>query len=117
MHIGDKIKNRAKDLRLGPTELAKIINTSKQNIYGIYKRNSVDSDLLFDLSKALDTDFFAIYSKKLVATDVEGAEPEVNYETIGSALVSVRRELGDLKEKYSLLKALDEAKTGEKLGA
>jgi hypothetical protein len=52
MHIGDKIKNRAKDLRLGPTELAKIINTSKQNIYGIYKRNSVDSDLLFDLSKA-----------------------------------------------------------------
>lgn len=116
MHIGDKIKNRAKDLRLGPTELAKIINTSKQNIYGIYKRNSVDSDLLFDLSKALDTDFFAIYSKKLVATDVEGAEPAVNYETIGSDLVSVRRELGDLKEKYSLLKALYEAKTGEKLG-
>jgi hypothetical protein len=32
MRIGERIKNRAKDLRLGPTELAKIINTSKQNV-------------------------------------------------------------------------------------
>lgn len=114
MHIGEKIKNRAKDLRLGPTELAKIINTSKQNIYGIYKRNSVDSDLLFELSKALDTDFFAIYSTSLV----QGQEGESNsdYQTIGSDLVSVKKELSDLKEKYVLLKALYEVKTGESIG-
>jgi hypothetical protein len=114
MHIGEKIKNRAKDLRLGPTELAKIINTSKQNIYGIYKRNSVDSDLLFELSKALDTDFFAIYSTNLV----QGQEGNSNsdYQTIGSDLVSVKKELSDLKEKYVLLKALYEVKTGESIG-
>jgi len=117
MHIGEKIKNRAKDLRLGPTELAKIINTSKQNIYGIYKRNSVDSDLLFDLSKALDTDFFSIYSKRLASADFDGSDTDINYETIGSDLVSVRKEMAELKEKYALLKALYEAKTGEKIGS
>lgn len=33
LHIGSKIKERAKELRIGSTELGRMINTSKQNVY------------------------------------------------------------------------------------
>src|SRR4051812_41417017 len=61
MHIGEKVKARAKELRMGPTELARAIKTSKQNIYGIYLRETIDTGLLQKLGKALDFDFFAYY--------------------------------------------------------
>ncbi|CAN5889092.1 hypothetical protein BH11BAC7_BH11BAC7_21190 [soil metagenome] len=61
MHIGEKIKARAKELRIGPTELARAIKTSKQNVYGIYLRETIDTGLLQKLGKALEFDFFAYY--------------------------------------------------------
>ena len=115
MRIGERIKNRAKDLRLGPTELAKIINTSKQNVYGIYRRDSVDSRLLFDLSKALDTDFFSLYSKLLSSGSSLEEANELKAESLENDIVAVKKELTDLREKYALLRALLEAKTGEKI--
>ena len=65
LHIGELIKSRAKELRIGPTELGQLINTSKQNIYGIFKRKSLDSELLWKFSVALKFDFFAYYSDLL----------------------------------------------------
>ncbi len=62
VHIGEKIKLRAKEVRIGPTELGKMINTSKQNVFGIYKRKTVDTELLSNISKALDFDFFSYYA-------------------------------------------------------
>lgn len=61
IHIGDLIKRRAKELRIGPTELGGMIMTSKQNVYGIYKRKSIDTDLLRKISVALQYDFFLHY--------------------------------------------------------
>jgi hypothetical protein len=61
VHIGEKIRQRTKQLRIGPTELGRLINTSKQNVNGIFKRRSIDSDLLKKLSKALEYDFFQYY--------------------------------------------------------
>lgn len=62
VHIGDKIKHRAKELRIGPTEFAKLINSTKQNIYSIYNRKSLDTQLLEKISTALDYDFFKFYA-------------------------------------------------------
>ena len=61
IHIGDKIKQKAKELRIGPTELGRLINTSKQNVYGIFKRKSIDTDLLRRISKVMNHDFFQYY--------------------------------------------------------
>jgi hypothetical protein len=58
IHIGSLIKARAKSMRIGPTELGAKIETSKQNVYGIFKRKSIDTDLLMRISFALDHDFF-----------------------------------------------------------
>jgi hypothetical protein len=113
LHIGEKIRARAKDLRVGPTELARQIKTSKQNVYGIYRRASIDTELLQKLSRALEFDFFAYYAS--------GVKPEkilTVQETSGNRneeLASLRRELQDMREKYELLRALYESKTGEKV--
>jgi hypothetical protein len=65
VHIGSIIKSRAKAIRLGPTELGMRIETSKQNVYGIFKRKSIDTELLVRISVALDHDFFLYLSKSL----------------------------------------------------
>lgn len=119
MHIGEKVKARAKDLRIGPTELAKKIRTSKQNIYGIYSRESIDTALLQKLSKALDFDFFAYYGT--TGNSSVSTQRNTGYKTKKSSIssddevISIRRELKELHEKYELLKALYEAKTGKKV--
>ena len=77
VHIGEKIKQRAKELRIGPTELGKLIFTSKQNMSGIFKRKSVDVELLRKLSKALTYDFFQYYLPATVS-NVEDEIPAYN---------------------------------------
>ncbi len=110
VHIGEKIKQRAKELRIGSTELGKLINTSKQNIYGIYKRKSTYSEILRKLSKALDYDFFQYYN---IETTSIVNEPPSHYGKKNKHTISLeeyqklKKELEDLKEKYALLKKIN----------
>lgn len=110
--IGEKIKKRAKELRIGPTELGEMINTSKQNIYGIYKRKSIDTETLRKLSIALEYDFFEYYrheDKKHAKT----SEPAIAYEKKNKKMVSaeeyekLKAAYENLKEKYDLLKKVN----------
>jgi len=59
--IGEFVKVIAESKNLKPSDLGKKINTSKQNISDIYKRNTIDSELLLTLSKALDYNLFSYY--------------------------------------------------------
>ncbi len=63
LHIGEKIREKTHELRVGPTELSRKINTSIQNIYGIFKRKSIDTELLERISDALNFDFFTYYTE------------------------------------------------------
>lgn len=65
LHIGELIKQVARNQRVGPTELGEKINTSKQNVYGIFKRKSIDTELLRKISIALDHDFFLHYVRSM----------------------------------------------------
>ena len=112
IHIGEKIKQRAKELRIGPTELGRMINTSKQNIYGIFKRESIDTALLEKLGKALKYDFFTLYvnpklspAKEAPQKPSKGNKPYPVPEE--SEYNHLKYQLSDLKEKYELLKKLN----------
>jgi hypothetical protein len=110
VHIGEKIKQRAKELRIGSTELGKLINTSKQNIYGIYKRKSTDSEILRKLSKAFDYDFFQYYNIEttLVANEPASVYGKKNKQSVSlEEYQKLKKELEDLKEKYELLKKIN----------
>jgi transcriptional regulator with XRE-family HTH domain len=110
VNIGEKIKNRAIELRIGTTELAKIVNTSKQNIYGIYKRESIDSALLYKLSKALKYDFFTYFinTKLPPHTDaVQNTKKDKKYPDLEDQYLLTQNQLLDLQEKYELLKKVN----------
>jgi hypothetical protein len=112
INIGEKIKLRAKQLRIGPTELGKMINTSKQNIYGIYKRKTVDTETLRKLSTALEYDFFEFYrineeSGKNSTSQAKGEKG--NQKTVPfKDYQKLKADFDNLKEKYDLLKKLND---------
>ena len=102
IHIGERIKQRAVQLRIGPTELGKRINTSKQNIHGIYKRRSLDSILLKEISKALDFNFFQYYSS---GTSSVASESEAAYNNSRDKLIrKLTQEVDNLKKQVDQLK-------------
>lgn len=114
INIGEKIKARAKELRIGPTELGKMINTSKQNIYGIYKRKSLDTYTLSKLSTALKFDFFALFGQSDDETPaLITSESLVKYEKSSQKSVPLKEyqklkaEYDNLKEKYDLLQKIN----------
>lgn len=61
IHIGLKIKEIFDKSGFTVTELAKRVKTTRQNIYGIFERSSVDTALLLRLGEALDHNFFQYY--------------------------------------------------------
>ena len=58
VHIGNKIKSVLESRGLSVTEFAKRINKSRENIYSIFTRKTIDTGLLQSISKVLDYDFF-----------------------------------------------------------
>jgi len=56
--IGQIIKERVKAQKMDVTEFAKMINKERSNIYDIFKRDSIDTDLLKKIGQILDYDFF-----------------------------------------------------------
>ncbi len=59
--IGKIIQDRLKEVGLSKKEFAQRINCSTQNVFSILERDSLDTQLLIDISKALDHNFFNYY--------------------------------------------------------
>ncbi|MBO4232293.1 MAG: hypothetical protein J5862_03540 [Bacteroidales bacterium] len=57
-HIGKLVKAKLDEQGRKIAWLAKQINCTRENMYKLFRRNSVNTELLFKLSKALDHDFF-----------------------------------------------------------
>lgn len=114
IHIGRKIHARAKELRIGPTELGKIVNTSSQNMNNIYKRASVDSGVLFKLSLALKYNFFECYNLSELPSqrDKEYAkglgELKKEIETLKKGMKTSEEKNEALKEKNAMLTKIND---------
>lgn len=65
LKIGELIKERTEELGLKPSEFARMINKTRQNVHNIFKRDTIDTQLLLDISKCLNYDFFIRYSQLL----------------------------------------------------
>lgn len=64
IHIGKKIKEEIYQQGVSVTAFAKKINRSRNVVYNIFERESIDTDLLNKISKALNCDFFSLYSSQ-----------------------------------------------------
>lgn len=103
VHIGKKIKEVWKKSRLKGTEFASLINRDRQVIYDIFKRESIDTDLLKQISTVLNHDFFAYYSQQSF-TQIRESKPEYGYATkeelhqVTMALQALTRQIEKLAE-------------------
>lgn len=62
VHIGNKIKMTVTKKGMTVSEFGRRINKSRENVYSIFKRKSIDTALLSTISKVLDHDFFQYYT-------------------------------------------------------
>ena len=65
INIGEEIQKEMENQKIGATVMAKKIDTNRRRIYRILEKNSIDTDLLFKVSKVLKHDFFKLYSDRL----------------------------------------------------
>ncbi|MFY7669392.1 MAG: helix-turn-helix domain-containing protein [Crocinitomicaceae bacterium] len=63
IHIGQKIKEVFDTKGISVTEFARRINKSRENMYSIFSRKTIDTGLLLAISRVLEFDFFRLYSK------------------------------------------------------
>lgn len=61
-HIGNLIKEELDRQERTPTWLARKINCERPNVYYIFRQQSINTDLLLQISRALNVDFFRYYS-------------------------------------------------------
>ena len=63
--IGKLIKDELKAQQKSVVWLADQLGCNRTNVYKIFNRHSVDSDLLFRISAALHRNFFSPYTDQL----------------------------------------------------
>jgi transcriptional regulator with XRE-family HTH domain len=69
LQIGKLIQAIAKQRNINEMELAQRINCTRENIYRIYKADSVDVVQLIKLSRALNYDFLSAISEEHIAIE------------------------------------------------
>ena len=62
MHIGQLIKQKMEEEGKTVSWLARELSYCRTNVYKIYDKKSIDTDLLLRISNLLHYDFFAVYS-------------------------------------------------------
>ena len=65
VHIGKLIEKRMMSEGHSVSWLARQLYCDRSNIYKIFQKQSLDTEVLFHVSQVLKTDFFAYYSDKL----------------------------------------------------
>jgi hypothetical protein len=83
LHIGKLIEQKAKAKNIGPTALGRLLNTSPQNMYGIYRRRTIDTELLQKISEVLEYNFFSHYINELpsaitASDEIKRRDAEIN---------------------------------------
>lgn len=90
IHIGKLIKEQLKIKRYSTAKLAEKIGCQRQNIYDIFRRKSIDTDMLVKISQELDYDFLSIVYgplmpgrtiKKTLVFEIEGDHCTITCET------------------------------------
>ncbi|MCD6018357.1 MAG: hypothetical protein K0S53_1478 [Bacteroidetes bacterium] len=73
IHIGKRIKEELNRQNISVSDFAKKINRSRNVIYDIFERESIDTGLLNKIGKILCCDFFSLYSsqKEFASDDVK----------------------------------------------
>lgn len=118
VHIGNKIKSVLKEKGLSISEFARRINTSRENIYGIFKRHTLDTGQLLRINEVLGHDFFQYYgSKEIISvvnedaavykTSISKAKLFLIIKTLKQELETANKELDLAKKEIEYLQKIN----------
>lgn len=65
IHIGKEIQHRLLEEGKSAIWLAQQLSCTRSNIYKIFAKQSIDTDLLLRISNILHHDFFKLYKKEI----------------------------------------------------
>ena len=65
VHIGNEIKKVFDETEHSISWFAKKLNFDRSNIYSIFNRKSIDTDLLLKISEILHFNFFSLYNPEV----------------------------------------------------
>ena len=75
IHIGHAIRTELLRQERTVTWLAQKLNCDRRNVYNIFSRRFIDTELLFRICQILHTDFFACFSQALQAPNIQQNTP------------------------------------------
>lgn len=112
LDIGEIIRQEFEKSGLSASQFARMINKERTLVYHLFKRQSIDTDLLYQISMILNVDLFRLFSEKLReenkvinATHLEKVKPIPS-----GRRVMLEVELDDDEFKQLVYKALEEKK-------
>lgn len=119
IHIGKKIKEELYQQKISVSVFAKKINRSRNVVYDIFERESIDTDLLNKISKILNCDFFSVYSsqKEYALDKVKNFnvnDPAVLYGKHAEELDALKQQNEILLNEISYLKKIISLLEGKK---
>ena len=88
IHIGNIIEKKLTEKSMTIAEFAHSIDRERTTVYGIFKRKSIDIELLIKISKVLDYDFIHqvyfpdTYPKKQIIIEIDGNDVVFFHENV-----------------------------------
>ena len=109
VHIGKEIEKQFQKSGIKIGSFAEKISTGERNVYSLFRRKDISSEMLVAVSKALNYNFFKLYTQDLANTM---AEPEAEYQKPGKAItvsVDISATMQNVQELPELIKEINEA--------
>lgn len=106
IHIGKIIRAQLEAVGMGKSEFGRRLNTSPQNVFGIFKRDSIDTNLLKRIGEVLNHNFFSYYQTNAAQP---GAEAIARAEEAERKLAAMQGELEALRKLTALQEAIIKA--------
>jgi len=75
IHIGKLIEEELRKQERTPTWFAKKLCCERTNVYSIFKRQSIDTELLIRISRILHYNFFQHYHHEIEKCDFSSTQP------------------------------------------
>ena len=106
--FGEFVREIAERKNLRPSDLSELINCTKQNVSDIYKRRSIDSELMLILSRVLDYNLFSYYNDAEPIAGFRQAEALAHQAALDKLSAELMHSNELLKQQAEIIRLLKE---------
>ena len=112
IHIGKKIKDELHKQGISITDFAGKVNRSRNVVYDIFKRESIDTNLLNAIGKILKCDFFSMYSsqKEYLSESIKHfhvSEAGIPYGKYAEQITALQQQVESLQKEVIYLEKIN----------